>query len=230
LWIGYSDSVVEGDILRLHCRHCVITEIKVNGLSAEWELRDPLNNILPAKKKEHQGAILDNLYRMALEVSREGELAITLPAMLESQWQPLPPLPPPSKARVHKDIITRHRGLVLLQDELIRKSVMVGSISAYDVDDDLDGNDCADGNSESKGDNKPLKRETPTRMMYILQVQIKYSISHSTEAKMHGVVFRKESYFIRKFDHYRGSQASAAPTSFNSTATPLITATQTRNR
>jgi hypothetical protein len=134
LWIAYDQSVQAGDILRLHCRQCAITEITINNIPIspqDWECRDGLQNLLPLKKKEHSGGVLDQLYRLALEISREGELQIKIPDLLESKFTAPTPLPVPGHSGgsagivMDKEVTKRQGTLKFLFDQLVGKSVVV---------------------------------------------------------------------------------------------------------
>ena len=85
LWLGFDEALSGQTTFSLHCR-VDVKNVTVNGLPAMWDLRDPLNCLDYDDQRRHSylAEDLDCTYRAALEMAREGEMRITLPASTPS--------------------------------------------------------------------------------------------------------------------------------------------------
>jgi hypothetical protein len=114
IWLGFKDPVLKSTKITLHCRECDISKVFVNGIEADYLHIDPLQSldIGGAQDLQYSADTADVAYRSALEITRSGELQISIPNNLVNNVRlphRLPKHSPPEvKSRYDKLARTYH--------------------------------------------------------------------------------------------------------------------------
>eukprot|EP01031_Cornospumella_fuschlensis_P037875 gene37875-46009_t len=129
IWLSFREPVKKGFVFRLHSRYHHILEVTVNNVQAQYVRKDGLRNLSGfTKKKMYSGLDMDLSYRAALEISREGELEITVPSLESAQTLPPKPIP-----RASSKTVIQHYDRVLRQF----RQLTAPRESVYDLPEDM---------------------------------------------------------------------------------------------
>eukprot|EP00600_Ochromonadales_sp_CCMP1393_P008403 CAMPEP_0174970820 /NCGR_PEP_ID=MMETSP0004_2-20121128/9630_1 /TAXON_ID=420556 /ORGANISM="Ochromonas sp., Strain CCMP1393" /LENGTH=267 /DNA_ID=CAMNT_0016220663 /DNA_START=357 /DNA_END=1156 /DNA_ORIENTATION=- len=173
IWLGFKKPITVGSKIRLHCRQCKIKEIHVNNVASKFVLCDPLKMIASVKKLTYLAENLDLNYRAALEVSRAGELSITIPDINNSPHAKIN-LPHPIPRTSPKDVLARFDKLLRTYKSLttpVRGSSVLGGIIHNNTDP-----------APAPGPTAPSTAEEvheETGKHFLIQIRIIYSVSVS---------------------------------------------------
>lgn len=80
----------------------------MNGVECNYEYTDPFKKLFPHGSHSYSGEELDLTYRAALEISRVGELAVTIPDLSKGRTEKAKPIPRSSP----KDVLSRYEKLL----------------------------------------------------------------------------------------------------------------------
>jgi hypothetical protein len=150
-------------------------KVFVNGVKAAFSRKDPLKSLIPAKQKIYSGSDFDSLYRAGLELSRDGELLITVPDLSSSKTEPPKPIP----KRSPKDVIERYDKLLKAYNSLIAENV-------YEINDE------------------PQLPQEKTAQLLQITIKYHLQSSHGSSSTnvdlLSGLTFRRQPSFARKFE------------------------------
>lgn len=177
LWLALSDEIPmkKNDVqtvFHIHCRQMRVLDVTVNGISTDFCHNDPLKSLLPDEKSHTFNARdADSAYRTALEVSRCGELRISIPYD-EANWKfsSIARLPHGSP----KEVIGRYEALQHLYHELKPKAP-----TSYSNQTDPSNVNATGDNEDSDEENilANIVNQAPTRDRgKLLQVRVLYSL------------------------------------------------------
>ena len=193
LWLGLreKDSIKDKneddenkvlETISLHCRNCNISNITINGTPVHYTHNDPLKSFNLDDPTTYQGEEADVRYRAALEISRAGELRISLPNVVPTDTKPLQELPEDAP----NEVIQRFKKLNNAYEKLKPKTV-----PKWLGDDD---------EITELAANEKMEHTTSGRL---LQVCINYKIDKQPTGLTTGFIFRKPYSHI---DIHRGKQ------------------------
>ena len=192
LWLGLrdKDSIKDRrdddenklETISLHCRNCNISNVTINGTPVHYVHNDPLKSLHLDDITTYQSEECDVRFRAALEISRAGELRISLPNVVPTDTKPLEAL----SSDAPNEVIQRFKKLNNAYETLKPKTVPKW------LGDDVE--------ITEQAANEQMEHTTSGRL---LQVCIHYKIDKQPTGLTPGFIFRKPYNHI---DVHRGQQ------------------------